>query len=177
MGKRDLLGAAETGSGKTLAFGIPLLEGIMKLKATEPPRMRKDKKSAKKEEEEAEREGHELTPPPEELEYYPTPAGGEDSSVLLDRELEKDEQPQLDKPLYALILTPTRELAVQINDHLKAVTKYTDIQIATVFGGLAAVKQERMLKKCPEVVIATPGRLWELIQAGNPHLCKVDEIR
>nr|XP_029713609.1 ATP-dependent RNA helicase DDX24 [Aedes albopictus] len=177
MGKRDLLGAAETGSGKTLAFGIPLLEGIMKLKATEPPRMRKDKKSAKKEEEEAEREGHELTPPPEELEYYPTPGGGEDFSVLLDRELEKDEQPQLDKPLYALILTPTRELAVQINDHLKAITKYTDIQIATVFGGLAAVKQERMLKKCPEVVIATPGRLWELIQAGNPHLCKVDEIR
>lgn len=96
----------------------------------------------------------------------------------MERDFEKEDQSmQLDKPLYALILTPTRELAVQINDHLKAVTKYTDIQIATVFGGLATVKQERMLKKCPEIVIATPGRLWELIQARNPHLCKVDEIR
>lgn len=174
MGKRDLLGAAETGSGKTLAFGIPLLEGIMKLKASEPYRVRKSENASPKEEEQ--REGHEMTPPPEELEYYPDPSNG-DSSVMLEQNLEKEEDPQLDKPLYALILTPTRELAVQINDHLKAITKYTDIKIATVFGGLAAVKQERMLKKCPEIVIATPGRLWELIQARNPHLCKVDEIR
>ncbi|EAT39471.1 AAEL008728-PA [Aedes aegypti] len=174
MGKRDLLGAAETGSGKTLAFGIPLLEGIMKLKASEPYRVRKCENASPKEEEQ--REGHEMTPPPEELEYYPDPSNG-DSSVMLQQNLEKEEDPQLDKPLYALILTPTRELAVQINDHLKAITKYTDIKIATVFGGLAAVKQERMLKKCPEIVIATPGRLWELIQARNPHLCKVDEIR
>lgn len=174
MGKRDLLGAAETGSGKTLAFGIPLLEGIMKLKASEPYRVRKSENASPKEEEQ--REGHEMTPPPEELEYYPDPSDG-DSSVMLEQDLEKEEEPQLDKPLYALILTPTRELAVQINDHLKAITKYTDIQIATVFGGLAAVKQERMLKKCPEIVIATPGRLWELIQTRNPHLGKVDEIR
>ncbi|XP_065085964.1 ATP-dependent RNA helicase DDX24 [Ochlerotatus camptorhynchus] len=175
MGKRDLLGAAETGSGKTLAFGIPLLEGILKLKASEQYRPPKKSKGTKKEEEN--REGHELTPPPEELEYYPQP-NGDNSSIRMEKDLEKEKQStQLDKPLYALILTPTRELAVQINDHLKAVTKYTDIQIATVFGGLATVKQERMLKKCPEIVIATPGRLWELIQARNPHLCKVDEIR
>ncbi|XP_062559498.1 ATP-dependent RNA helicase DDX24-like [Armigeres subalbatus] len=171
MGRRDLLGAAETGSGKTLAFGIPLLEGIMKLKASEPCRL-KEHDSGKQGEG---REGHELTPPPEDLEYYPEPDGA-NSSVLLAKDLD-DEKEQMEKPLYALILTPTRELAVQINDHLKAVTKYTDIKIATVFGGLATVKQERMLKKCPEIVIATPGRLWELIQARNPHLSKVDRIR
>lgn len=42
---------------------------------------------------------------------------------------------------------------------------------------MAAVKQERILSKGPEIVIATPGRLWELIQQGNPHLNQVDSIR
>lgn len=42
---------------------------------------------------------------------------------------------------------------------------------------MAAVKQERILSKEPEIVIATPGRLWELIQQGNPHLSKVDSIK
>ncbi|XP_039432166.1 ATP-dependent RNA helicase DDX24 [Culex pipiens pallens] len=169
LGKRDLLGAAETGSGKTLAFGIPLLEGIMKLKANG------GMKTVKKSDAEESREGHELTPEPDELEFYPSPDG--DDSILAAQDLERDKKKDLNKPLYALILTPTRELAVQINDHLKAVTKYTDIQIATVFGGLAVVKQERMLKRCPEIVIATPGRLWELMQAGNHHLAKMDQIR
>ncbi|OAD59683.1 ATP-dependent RNA helicase DDX24, partial [Eufriesea mexicana] len=81
------------------------------------------------------------------------------------------------KPLYALILTPTRELAIQIKDHLTKLIKYTDIKIAVVLGGMAAVKQERILSKGPEIVIATPGRLWELIQQGNPHLSKVDSIK
>ncbi|XP_060536730.1 ATP-dependent RNA helicase DDX24 [Cylas formicarius] len=81
------------------------------------------------------------------------------------------------KPLYALILTPTRELAMQIKNHLSSIAKYTKIQIAVVVGGMAAEKQERILGKEPEVVVATPGRLWELIQQGNPHLLKVASIK
>lgn len=42
---------------------------------------------------------------------------------------------------------------------------------------MASVKQERLLNKCPEIVVATPGRLWELIQEGNPHLSQVDNIK
>lgn len=81
------------------------------------------------------------------------------------------------KPLYALILTPTRELAIQIKNHLTKAAKYTDIKIAVVLGGMAAVKQERILKKGPEIVIATPGRLWELVSEGNPHLNQLDSIK
>ncbi|KAK5647351.1 hypothetical protein RI129_002243 [Pyrocoelia pectoralis] len=81
------------------------------------------------------------------------------------------------KPLYALILTPTRELAVQVQNHLTQVAKYTGIQVAVILGGMAAVKQERILSKCPEIVVATPGRLWELIQEGNSHLSNVENIR
>ncbi|XP_052901708.1 ATP-dependent RNA helicase ddx24 [Anopheles moucheti] len=161
-GRRDLLGAAETGSGKTLAFGIPMLEGIMAMKKAK----QRDSDNSNE---------HELTPPPEDMDITE-----EDERVFAKegRALEKNcVQAETDKPLYGLILTPTRELAVQINDHLKAVAKYTGINIATVFGGLAAVKQERLLRKCPEIVIATPGRLWELIQSDNHHLSKVGDIR
>ncbi|XP_050090271.1 ATP-dependent RNA helicase ddx24 [Anopheles aquasalis] len=168
FGHRDLLGAAETGSGKTLAFGLPMLEGIRKLKQlNEPIVFDNDDESV------TVHGDHELTPPPEDYELSP-----EDQKVFaMGGKKGKNQPVDPNKPLYGLILTPTRELAVQINDHLKSVTKYTDINIATVFGGLAVVKQERMLRKCPEIVIATPGRLWELIQAGNQHLAKVMHIR
>ncbi|KAJ0171320.1 hypothetical protein K1T71_012870 [Dendrolimus kikuchii] len=81
------------------------------------------------------------------------------------------------KPLYALILTPTRELAIQISRHLIAAAKYTGIRIATIVGGMAAVKQERVLRRGPEVVVATPGRLWELINQGHPHLQQLDSVK
>lgn len=51
------------------------------------------------------------------------------------------------------------------------------INIAVVVGGMAAVKQERILSKGPEIVVATPGRLWELIQQGHPHLSQIDNTR
>ncbi|XP_059047355.1 ATP-dependent RNA helicase DDX24-like [Achroia grisella] len=81
------------------------------------------------------------------------------------------------KPLYALILTPTRELAIQISRHLIAISKYTGIRVATIVGGLAPVKQERVLARGPEVVVATPGRLWELLQQGQQHLQQLDCVK
>ncbi|XP_050671189.1 ATP-dependent RNA helicase DDX24-like [Leptidea sinapis] len=81
------------------------------------------------------------------------------------------------KPLYALILTPTRELAVQISRHLMAVAKYTGIRVATIVGGMAAVKQERVLRSGPEIVVATPGRLWELVNQGEPHLQQLPYVK
>jgi ATP-dependent RNA helicase DDX24/MAK5 len=79
--------------------------------------------------------------------------------------------------LYCLILTPTRELAQQIHQHLTAVAKYTKVTIACIIGGLATVKQERVLKKNPQIVIGTPGRIWELIQDGNEHLNKMNDLK
>ncbi|KAJ3412686.1 ATP-dependent RNA helicase ddx24 [Chytridiales sp. JEL 0842] len=63
----------------------------------------------------------------------------------------------------ALILTPTRELAMQVTDHLKAVSKYTSAKVVSVVGGISIQKQERVLSQSPDIVVATPGRLWELI--------------
>lgn len=95
-----------------------------------------------------------------------------------DLELE-EEDPSTEKvrPLFAIILTPTRELAVQVKDHIKAVAKYSGIKVAAIFGGMAHVKQKRVLQSCPEIVVATPGRLWELLKEGDPHLSKIDDVK
>lgn len=81
------------------------------------------------------------------------------------------------KKLRALIITPTRELAIQINSHLAAVLVHTDIRATVVVGGVAPQKQERLLRRGPEIVVGTPGRLWELIQQGNEHLAQVADIQ
>lgn len=49
--------------------------------------------------------------------------------------------------------------------------------IACIIGGLATVKQERVLNSCPNIVIATPGRFWELFNDGNAHLQKLSNIK
>ena len=73
-------------------------------------------------------------------------------------------------PLYALIVTPTRELALQIQSHITAAGKYANVKSVAIVGGLATQKQERLLRKCPEIVIGTPGRLHKLVTNGNLHL-------
>ncbi|WAR24669.1 DDX24-like protein [Mya arenaria] len=77
----------------------------------------------------------------------------------------------------ALILEPTRELAIQVKNHLVAAAKYTDIKVAVIVGGLSMEKQRRVLKKCPDIIVATPGRLWELIQEGETCLHEVEKTR
>lgn len=149
------MGAAETGSGKTLAFGLPILTGILKIKE-------------KQTDNQAELSDDSLSESDEE---------NEDENEGIDRVKVVKLNKEFRKPLYGLILTPTRELAIQIKNSLSIFTKYTGINMAVVVGGMAAVKQERLLSKHPEIVIATPGRLWELIQSGNPHLSQIDNIR
>ncbi|RHY65175.1 hypothetical protein DYB38_003250 [Aphanomyces astaci] len=62
----------------------------------------------------------------------------------------------------ALILTPTRELAIQIVSHLQAlIPDKRRIGIVSLVGGMAIQKQQRQLSYGPEIVVATPGRLWE----------------
>lgn len=71
----------------------------------------------------------------------------------------------------ALILSPTRELAHQIADHLKALCAglTTSPYICSVTGGLAVQKQQRQLEKA-DIIIGTPGRLWEVMSTSNSVL-------
>ncbi|OIQ36935.1 MAG: RNA helicase [Bacteroidetes bacterium MedPE-SWsnd-G1] len=66
------------------------------------------------------------------------------------------------KKIRALIVSPTRELAVQIQDDFKTYAKYTNLRTTVVFGGTSIEPQKDVLKKGVDVLIATPGRLLDL---------------
>ncbi|KAI9219409.1 P-loop containing nucleoside triphosphate hydrolase protein, partial [Blastocladiella britannica] len=84
----------------------------------------------------------------------------------------------------ALILSPTRELALQIVDHLRAVIKpfsYTHrlnrVNIVPLVGGFSEEKQRRMVSSNPHILVATPGRLWDLIESGQLPAQAIQSIR
>lgn len=66
----------------------------------------------------------------------------------------------------SLIVTPTRELAIQIQENITAYAQYTTIRSAVIFGGVPQKPQERILKAGVDILVATPGRLNDLIQQG-----------
>jgi ATP-dependent RNA helicase RhlE len=72
-----------------------------------------------------------------------------------------------------LILTPTRELAAQIAERVTAYGRYLRFRHAVVYGGVSQVRQEAALEQHPELLIATPGRLLDLMGQG---LVKLDGV-
>lgn len=76
----------------------------------------------------------------------------------------------------ALIITPTRELALQVTDHLKAAATSTNFRVVAIVGGMSTEKQERLLKARPEIIVGTPGRLWELMSGGEKHLAELHSL-
>ncbi len=84
-------------------------------------------------------------------------------------------------PLTALILAPTRELAIQVTDHLKKTAQFMRVKvrflstvshtssnshgskIAPIVGGMSIQKQRRVVQQTLHILVATPGRLWELM--------------
>ncbi|KAG7669560.1 hypothetical protein Ndes2526B_g05899 [Nannochloris sp. 'desiccata'] len=80
-------------------------------------------------------------------------------------------------PLRALILAPTRELAMQVCTHLQAVGKNCGVWVVPIVGGISAQKQERLLGKKPQVIVATPGRLWDLMREGHTHVSNLGGLQ
>lgn len=74
----------------------------------------------------------------------------------------------------ALILAPTRELAAQIHEDLRALAAHTPITAATVYGGVGMQPQEKALRRGVDVIIATPGRLLDHLQTPGIHLRGVE---
>ncbi|MBW2960494.1 DEAD/DEAH box helicase [Mesonia aestuariivivens] len=84
--------------------------------------------------------------------------------------------PKKQRKIQVLIITPTRELAIQIDDNVKAYAKYTDIRSAVIFGGVKQASQVRTLKNGVDVLTATPGRLLDLINQGFVSLKNVNHF-
>lgn len=84
------------------------------------------------------------------------------------------------KQIRCLVVTPTRELAVQIGESFDTYGKYTNLRQLTVFGGVSQVPQVDQLKKGVDILIATPGRLLDLHKQGfvdfdHLHFLVLDE--
>jgi ATP-dependent RNA helicase RhlE len=67
----------------------------------------------------------------------------------------------------ALIIAPTRELAMQIEENVKTYAKYTDLRIVSVYGGLGPKTQIELINKGVDIIVATPGRLMDIYLAGH----------
>ncbi|WMX46224.1 DEAD/DEAH box helicase [Streptomyces roseicoloratus] len=76
------------------------------------------------------------------------------------------------RPL-ALVLVPTRELAQQVTDALAPYARAVELRLATVVGGVPIGRQVKALRHGAEVVVATPGRLKDLIDRGD---CRLDQV-
>lgn len=74
------------------------------------------------------------------------------------------------REIKALILTPTRELAIQINDCIKEYTKYTGLRHCVIYGGVKQKAQTDELRKGIDILVATPGRLLDLMNQGFINL-------
>lgn len=136
LGHRDILGAAETGSGKTLAFGIPIINGILELKNKQfEIKKERNKIIENKGWICSENKTIEIDNSSSESDYEEDIDTVNENNIGCVRVInnikfnETNTENYMEKPLYALILTPTRELAIQIKDHLTKAAKYTNIKV------------------------------------------------
>jgi ATP-dependent RNA helicase RhlE len=78
--------------------------------------------------------------------------------LLFDRQ----DAPKKGKKIRALVVSPTRELAIQIEENFKSYAQFTNLRTALVFGGTSIEPQKELLEKGVDILIATPGRLLDL---------------
>jgi len=78
--------------------------------------------------------------------------------------------------LRALVLAPTRELVVQIEENVRAYGKHVLLRVATVFGGVSERPQIEALRSGVDMVVATPGRLIDLMEQGAANLSGVEFV-
>jgi ATP-dependent RNA helicase RhlE len=87
--------------------------------------------------------------------------------------LEENKSFQKNKKVRALIVTPTRELAIQIGESFRAYARHTDLKYAVIFGGVGQSPQVSAIRSGADVVIATPGRLLDLM---NQRLLSIADV-
>ena len=135
----DIFGIAQTGTGKTAAFAIPILQTLWEEKQQRPQQAATDQQ-------------------PAEATQQPTPRK--------ERCGRRHGKPQQERIIRALILTPTRELALQIDECFTDYGKYTGLRHTAIFGGVKQGPQTDKLRGGIDILIATPGRLLDLIGQG-----------
>lgn len=89
---------------------------------------------------------------------------------MIDYLLQTNSFDKRSKKIRALVVTPTRELAIQIGENFDQYAKHTNINQTTIFGGVSQVPQVKQLRQGVDILIATPGRLLDLQNQGLLNL-------
>ncbi|QIR40048.1 DEAD/DEAH box helicase [Tolypothrix sp. PCC 7910] len=79
-------------------------------------------------------------------------------------------------PIRALILTPTRELAAQVEESVRDYGKYLKLNSMVMFGGVSISQQKRRLNSHVDILVATPGRLLDHVQQGTVNLSQIEVL-
>lgn len=95
---------------------------------------------------------------------------------ILQQLIEKQDAPKRGKKIRALIVSPTRELAIQIQESFKVYGANTDLRSCVVFGGASLEPQIDVLKKGVDIVVATPGRLLDLHKQDYINLDHIETL-
>lgn len=160
--RKDIVGAAETGSGKTLAYGIPIVANIMF--ATQRRREKLEQKSLKEDEDFDEFGSQEVLEEDEALRELERMGFQMTNVTKIERNAPSDRSYKSNDPLQALVILPSRELAIQVRDHLRAMGRFTGLGIHAFVGGFSLEKQERLIAtRRVQIAVGTPGRLSALI--------------
>ena len=93
---------------------------------------------------------------------------------ILQHLFHKQDSPKGGKTIKALIVSPTRELALQIGNNFKAYGRHTNLRATVIFGGISDKPQIDVLTKGVDILIATPGRLLDLARQGIAELNSVE---
>lgn len=192
MAGKDIFGIARTGTGKTAAFAIPIIQQLMALREQEAAALaEREAAEARVAEEEARQTATEM---PEEssaqepVEVECADVEGAEPKVetrnqrrrrlyrerVRKRREKRDKEGKLPHLIRVLILTPTRELALQIDECFTDYGKYSGLRHTAIFGGVKQKPQTDALRKGVDILIATPGRLLDLMGQGE---VKVDTLR
>ena len=131
---KDLLGCAQTGTGKTAAFALPILQLLHD----------RNGKADAHAPAHVHTPAHTRTSPQSHGGAGGAPAGRQ-------------------RPIRAMILTPTRELAAQIGESFQAYGRHTGLHHTVIFGGVKQNQQVAALRKGVDILVATPGRLLDLL--------------
>jgi len=89
---------------------------------------------------------------------------------------DKQDASKKGKKIRALVISPTRELAIQIEDNFKTYCTYTNLRTAVVFGGASIEPQKDILKKGVDILVATPGRLLDLHKQDVVNLDYIETL-
>jgi ATP-dependent RNA helicase RhlE len=93
---------------------------------------------------------------------------------LLQRLMETTQEVKGRRPIRALVLTPTRELAAQVHESVQLYGRYLPLKSAVVFGGVSINPQKLKLIKGVDILVATPGRLLDHVSQNSADLSKID---